>query len=606
MSATLRLAVAGWCLTVVSGALVLSREPTRQASNADIGTATLTGRVIRGESPTRTPVGRVVVNISLGDGSRSRQAVTDDQGRFGFDGLPAAGFLVTASRPGWVTTYYGSPRPGRPPGVRVAVADGAKVDIEIPIVPGAVIAGRIISDDGQPRPREFPLLLEKRLVGKQQMLSRMRLPYGIGYFERSTNDLGEFRLFGLPPGTYYLLVNPSVMSGARLTTQDEVRWALQPPGSPGGAVPPQGAVAGYAPFYYPGASDPSQSQPIVVGPGEVREGLVFRVGFVSVARVEGIVRRSDGTLAAGARVALDVRVPQVNIEGSGRQSTADASGRFVFQNVPAGDYQLSARSAQGSGQGQATAQPLLWAETDLTVSGQDVQGLGLTLAPAAVVTGRLAFSSSSQTVQVPADLTTVRLQFVSTGAAANALAGGGSGNASFSATVETDGTFRVAGLPPGRYLPSATWPGIRTSSGGWWLTDILVGGKDIGDTPIDVGANEDLANVTLAFRDRIGTIEGQLTDAAGRPASAYVVVAFPFERESWTTTSRRAVPAVRPGTDGQFRVTGLPAGQYYIAVVTAVEPDEAMDPAFLDAILPGAIRITVKDGETVRQNIQMK
>ena len=219
MMATLRLAVAGWCLTVVSGALVLSHEPTRQASNADIGTATLTGRVIRGESSNRTPVGRVVVSISLGDGSGNRQAVTDDQGRFGFDCLPAAGFLVTASRPGWVTTYYGSPRPGRPPGVRVAVADGAKVNIEIPIVPGAVIAGRIISEDGQPRPREFPLLLEKRLVGNQQMLSRMRLPYGTGYFERSTNDLGEFRLFGLPPGTYYLLVNPSVTSGARLTTR---------------------------------------------------------------------------------------------------------------------------------------------------------------------------------------------------------------------------------------------------------------------------------------------------------------------------------------------------------------------------------------------------
>ena len=180
------------------------------------------------------------------------------------------------------------------------------------------------------------------------------------------------------------------------------------------------------------------------------------------------------------------------------------------------------------------------------------------------------------------------------------------GTRRFSATVETDGTFRVAGLPPGRYLPSATWPGIRTASGGWWLTDILVGGKDIGDTPIDVRANEDLANVTLAFRDRIGTIEGQLTDAAGRPASAYFVVAFPFERESWTTTSRRAVPAVRPGTDGQFKVTGLPAGQYYVAVVTALEPDEAMDPAFLDAILPSAIRITVKDGETVRQDIQIK
>ena len=359
MRATLRLAVAGWCLTVVSGALVLSREPTRQASNADIGTATLTGRVIRGESSNRTPVGRVVVNISLGDGSGTRQAVTDDQGRFGFDRLPAAGFLVTASRPGWVTTYYGSPRPGRPPGVRVAVADGAKVDIEIPIVPGAVIAGRIISEDGQPRPREFPLLLEKRLVGNQQMLSRMRLPYGIGYFERSTNDLGEFRLFGLPPGTYYLLVNPSVTSGARLTTRGRSPVGAAAARFAGGAVPPQGAVAGYAPFYYPGTSDPSESQPIVIGPGEVREGLVFRVGFVPVARVEGVVRRSDGTPAAGARLALDVRVPQVNIEGSGASIDGRCERAFCIPERSAGRLPalgpLGARFGSSAGDGSAVA-----------------------------------------------------------------------------------------------------------------------------------------------------------------------------------------------------------------------------------------------------------
>jgi hypothetical protein len=603
MRAPIRLAVAT-CLAVVSGAVVFSRAPGQSPTTAS-GTATLTGRVMRGESSNPSPVSRVLVNISLGDGGGTRQAVTDDQGRFVFDRLPAAGFLVTASRPGWVTTYYGSPRPGRPPGIRVAVADGAKVDIEIPIVPGGVIAGRIIGEDGQPRAREFPLLLEKRLVGQQQMLSRMRLPYGTGYFERSTNDLGEFRLFGLPPGTYYLLVNPSITSGARLTTQDEVRWALQPPGAPTGAAPPQGAVAGYAPFYYPGTSDPLASQPIVIGPGEVREGLTFRVGFVPVARVEGVVSRSDGAPVTGTRIALDARVPQVNIEGSTRQVTVDAAGRFAFTNVPPGDYVISARSGPAAGQPPASAPPLLWAQTDLVVAGQDVQGVALTLAPAAVATGKLTFSSSSPAIPPPADLTTVRLQFISTGAAASALAGGGGATAPVTATVASDGAFRVAGLPPGRYLPSATWPGIRSATGGWWLTNVIVDNKDIGDTPLDVRPNEDLSNLTLAFRDRIGTIEGQLTDATGRPASAYFVVAFPFERESWTTTSRRAVPAVRPGTDGQFRVTGLLAGQYYIAVVTSVEPDEAMDPAFLDAILPGAIKVTVQDGQTVRQDIRI-
>ena len=541
------------CLTAVliSGGPVLSQQQP--------GTATLSGRIVRGESSGRSPVARVLITVSLGDGRIGRQAVSNDQGRFEIQGLPAGGYLVTASRTGWVTTYYGSPRLGRPPGVRVVVADGAKVAIEIPIVPGSVIAGRVVDEDGQPMSRMFPLLLEQRLVGNRQMLARIKLREGTGFFERMTNDLGEFRLFGLPPGTYHLVLTPSIASGARFTTQDEVRWAMQPPGA-GSQAPPPGAVAGYATLFYPGTADPAQSQAIVVGPGEVREGLTFRVGFTPVARVEGVVRRADGAPVTSTRVSLDARVPQVNLEGSSRTAAVDANGRFVLQNVPPGDYRLSARSIPGAERRPGEA-ALLWAQTDLVVSGQDVQGLGLTLAPASVVTGRLSFTG---TVAPPADLSVVQLQFIATEALASALAGSGGGSPStLNATVSADGTFRIASLPPDRYTVSASWPGIRNSTGaGWWLTNVSVGGKDIGDAPIDVRANEDVPNVTIGFHDRIGAVEGMLTDGAGRPAPQYFVLTFPIERESWTTTSRRAVPAVRPGTDGRFRVSGLLTGQY--------------------------------------------
>ncbi len=564
--------VSAACLAAL--AILCGRVASQQA-----GTATLSGRVIRGEASGRAPVARAVVSATLGDGRGSRQAVSDDQGRFELPGLAAGGYLLTAAKSGWVKTYYGSPRPGHPPGLRVVVADGAKVTIDIPIVPGGVIAGRIVDENGQPMALQFPWLLEQRLVGDRLMLARMRLPYGTGFFERMSNDLGEFRLFGLPPGTYHIALRPGITSGARLTTQDEVRWALQPPGASIGPAPPQGAVAGYTTMYSPGTADPSQSQPIVVGPGEVREGLTFRVGFVPVARVEGTVRRVDGAAATGVRVSLDARVPQVNLEGSSRTAAVDASGRFVLPNVPPGDYRLSARSAPQApprpGEAAPAPSPLLWAQTDLVVYGQDVQGLGLTLAPASVVTGRLSFTGA--TVAPPADLSVVQLQFIATDALASALAGASSFSATYAASVEADGTFRVSGLPPDRYTASASWPGIRNSAGvGWWLTNVLVGGKDIADAPIDVRANEDVPNVTIGFRDRIGAVEGALIDAAGRPAPQYFVLAFPIERASWTTTSRRAVPAVRPGTDGRFRVAGLLAGQYYLAVVTAAEPDEIM------------------------------
>ncbi len=592
-------------VALMLGAVVVADGPQSQPGVQAPGTASLSGRVVRIDGTTRTPVARVLVSAGLGDATGSRQTVTDDQGRFQFTALRSGGYLITASRLGWVTTFYGSPRPGRPPGVRVVVADGGNASIEVPMVPGSVIAGRIIDENGQPMARQFPWLLEQRLVGSRQMLARMRLPYGIGSFERQTSDLGEFRLFGLPPGTYHLVVNPSIGAGVRATTQDEVRWALQPPGAVG-LAPPHGAVVGYASMYFPGTPDPALSQGITLGAGEVREGLTFRVGFVPVARVEGTVLGPDGSVAAGARVSLQARVPQANLEGSGFNAIANASGRFAFATVPPGDYRLSVTSAPAPAQrGVAPAVVgLLWAETSLVVSGQDVQGIALTLAPGSSIAGRIEFAPA--TVPLPADLTTIRLQFVATDALARGMAGNSGGAVPYDTNVAADGTFRVAGLPPDRYNVSATWPGIRNAAGlGWWLTSIGVGGKDIGDAPIEVRANEDVTNVTLGFRDQIGAIEGQLTDAAGRPAPEYFVLTFPVERGSWTMTSRRAKPAVRPGTDGRFRVNGLLAGQYYLAVVTAVEPEDAMDPGFLESLLPSAIRVTVGEGQAVRQDLRI-
>jgi hypothetical protein len=562
------------------------------------GTAVLAGRVVREGSP----VARARVAIDAGDGRVGRQTVSDDQGRFAFESLPPGRYLVTASKAGWVTTYYGSPRPGRPPGVRVAVAVGARVAIDVPFVPGGVIAGKIVAEDGRPMARQYPWLLEQRIVGDRRMLARVSLPLDVGFFERSTDDRGEFRLFGLPPGTYYLVVNPSISSGARITTSDEVRWATQPAGA--GAPPPPGPLAGYASLYFPGTPDPGAARPIVVGPGEVRDGLEFRVSFAPVARLSGTVRAADGSPAPGATVELATRERKVSLEGSGWRATADREGRFAIANVPPGDYRLSARAASAPQGGSRTLD--LWGQSAVVVAGRDVDGVAIALAPASTIAGRIAFDAT--TLKPPEDLTKVRLQFIGTGALAVAMTGAGSGSSLHTATVAADGAFLVEGLPPDRYVAAASWPGMRTGDGtaGWWLTTIGVGGNDLGDAPIDVPPNASVRDVAIGFRDRVGSIEGELTDAAGQPAPEYFVLAFSVNRASWTSTSRRAVPAVRPATDGRFRITGLLPGDYYLAVVTAIAEDEHADPAFLEALLSGAIRVSVGDGQTVRQSLRIK
>lgn len=579
------------------------------------GTAVLAGRVVRDNMA----VARATVTLDASDGRTKRQTVTDDDGRFEFDRLPAGRFLLTASKMGWVPSHYGSPRPGRPPGAPVSVADGARVSVQIPMVPGSVIAGTIVDDKGRPLPRQFPWLLESRVVGDRRVIARVRFPLDVGFFERSTDDRGEFRLFGLPPGTYYLVVSPSVTS-ARVTTADEVRWASQAAGS---APPAPGPIVGYAPLFFPGTTDPGAAQPIVVGPGEVKEGLMFRVSPVPVARVAGLVQRPDGAPAERVTVTLTPLESRVRLEGSTRSAVSAADGRFTMQNIAPGTYRLSARASSSAApapapagapggppsRGPAGAPPVfdLWGDREITVSGQDIENIAIALAPASSVSGRLVFDGT--TAKPPDDLSQIRLQAIATEALAQVQAGAGGGQAAsaIAGSVQADGTFRAAGLPPDRYTVTASWPGMRTADGasGWWLTTVKVGARDLGDAPIDVRANTEVGDVTVTFSDRIGAIEGQLTDAAGRPAPEYFVVAFSADRAAWTTTSRRFAPPVRPGTDGRYRVNGLLPGDYYLAVVTAVGQEESADPAFLEAILPSAIKITVAAGEVRRQDLKI-
>lgn len=583
---------------VVFAALLCGLCTTWPSAQTPAPGGTFTGRVIAEGATTPMPVARALVIIDASDGQGERLAVTDQEGRFRFDGVATGRYLVRATKLGWVPAYYGSPRPGRPPGVRVAIDRNAKVEIEITMTPGSVIAGRVVDSEGRPMARQFPWLLESRMVGDRRMISRTRFPYSVGSFERSTDDLGEFRLFGLPPGTYYLALNPSMSSGTRLITDAEVRWAMQPPGADRDGPPPLGAIAGYARLFYPGTPDPDAAVAITVGPGQVREGLEFRLEYSPVGRIDGVVHKADGTPATGARVMLEAREPRVNLEGSTRTAAVDAQGRFFFNTVPPDDYRVSANAASGT-----AAIRDLYAQTDIVSAGTDLAGVTLTLAPAAQLSGRVAFAGT--TMKPPADSSVVRLTAIGVRAMAQALAGGGSISAQFTAPVAADGTFTIIGLPPDRYLIEASWAGMRTAAGGWWLTGVRVAERELGDAPIEVQANEHTSGIELEFRDRIGAIEGTLSDQSGRPSPGYFVMAFPVDRTHWTTTSRRMVPAVRPATDGRFTISGLPGGDYFLAVVTEVDPDEAADGRFLETLIPMAIKVVVPPLGSVQQNLRI-
>jgi hypothetical protein len=96
------------------------------------------------------------------------------------------------------------------------------------------------------------------------------------------------------------------------------------------------------------------------------------------------------------------------------------------------------------------------------------------------------------------------------------------------------------------------------------------------------------------------------SDQSGRPISDYSLIVFPTNPARWSQNSRWMRAPSRPSSDGRFEFTGLPPGEYYLAAITTYDPQEWYTRPFLESVLPGAIKITLTDGQTTTQDLRVR
>jgi len=347
--------------------------------------------------------------------------------------------------------------------------------------------------------------------------------------------------------------------------------------------------------------------------------------LVPTARVSGTVLAPDGTPVPGAQVSLpvessndpsDLAMSMFAGLGGGVART-DASGAFTLRGVAPGRYKLRVRAMprQALGAPPSGDQDLFmmgsmltggsssatwWAGDEIIINGRDLTDLRLRVQPGMSVAGKVVFDAAAGTVAP--DVTKVRVALGGSFEPSNPLAQmmssmlGGSG-----AAVAADGTFTVKGLIPDRYLATTTMPGV---TGGWILKSVVLDGVDIADVPLHVRAGQDLAGVVVTITNRVSELSGTVIDRAGRATGGFPILVFAAERAHWTPGSRR-VKQARPSSDGRFKVSGLPAGEYYVAAVTELEPGDLADPVFLEQLAAAAFKITLADGEKKQQDVKL-
>jgi len=566
------------------------------------GTAVISGVVLSGPTGTDPARKARVMLHSAGFGAVAMTATTDDEGRFGFRDLPAGRYTIEAVKTGYLTAAYGAARPNRA-GTPVAVADGGRVSgLTIRLARGAAITGTVRDAQGAPVPGvQVSALKFTFLSAGQRRLSN--------YAGGLTDDRGIFRLWGLPPGEYVVMAAPRGDARAQspdgsdfqpLSRADVDRALAAGRGATGGAAaPPPAPTENYAQVFHPSVTDLAGAATLSIVAGEERTGVDIGIRLVRTARVTATVRMPDGTVPARTAVTLSVAGEHADLLiGSvfrTRSVSLDASGQFAIADVAPGLYTVMAKTREAAqraampGASQSPPSPNLWAGADIVIDGVDVN-LSLEMQPAMTVSGRLVFDGPP-----PAD-PSMQIWMVPPGnVALNSGPAGG--------LVRSDRTFTFAGVTPGAYRMEFSYLSNR-SLDPWFLRSAVANGRDTSHRRLDVAPGENIEWV-LTFTNRPTEVAGVLQDPSGRPATDYFIVVFPREQSDQRPGSIR-IRSTRPANDGAFSLRGLPPGDYLLSALTDVNDEDLNTPSFFDQLTPLALRITLAEGQVVRQDFKIE
>ena len=518
--------------------------PRDNAQPVKVGTATLRGHVAAADSG--QPLRKAQVRVFAAEQRESRMTTTDGDGKYEFKELPAGRYNVFASKGSFVGLQYGQQRPFEP-GKPLEILDGQtleKVDFALP--KGGVITGRILDEFGEPLADAQVMAQRYQNIGGRRRL----VPAGRNAM---TNDIGEFRLFAIPPGQYYL--SATLRSMGPIGDSDD--------------------RSGYAPTYFPGTANMAEAQKVTVGLGQTVSDVNMALIQTRTSRVTGVAVDSQGRPMMGMVMAVPRGDSVMMMFGPPGQIRPD--GSFTINGLAPGIYMLQ---TNGPGGNQS-------ASAEVTVGGDDVNGIRLVASLPSTASGRVIVDQAAAQ-----SLKSSMLRVTAQPVEFDTVIFGPSGGPAGPAVVNDDLTFELKARPGKMRIVLAGQPG------GWAVRAVRYRGADVTDSGIEFRANEDIADIELEITNRLTDVFGLVTNSRGTALKDYSVVVFPKDRDQWTPNSRY-MRTSRPDQDGRFKVNGLPPGAYYIVALDYLDTSgDWNDPESLDRLRSRATTFSVNEGET--------
>ena len=402
-------------LIATTAILFQSSAANAQSSDAKIkAIGSISGRVtIGGKAAEGIPVA-AVAGETINRRDAAARSVTDGEGHYHLSGLAPGQYQVWTLSPGMIAEpgpfpRYGFPYYGSIQNILLSANEDVS-DIDLKLVRGAVITGRVTDAENKP-------VVEERV--SVQLVDENGAPSRFGVFSSpndqmyQTDDRGIYRIYGLPAGRYKVSV---------------------------GSDASEGILRGRRRFqraFYPDASDQSKATIVELKEGSEANNIDIKLGSAAQTyAVSGhVIDAESGLPIATAGVTFRI----VRDQGQPSPSfgvQADDRGEFKFDGFGPGHY--SALTTSEYYGGNFYSDPVYFDVVDKDVTGIELKGIpGLSVSGAVVADGMM---TKDLLTLMPGLRVSARVA-----AASNNQIGSG-GNS----VVAPDGTFQVNGLRPGR------------------------------------------------------------------------------------------------------------------------------------------------------------
>jgi hypothetical protein len=525
--------------------LLASRLSSQQPSPDSACPCTLRGVVL--DAVTGNPIHNAFVQASTGS---TWSTLTDSEGKFQLDALPAGRITVHAAKPGFLSNEeFGA---SSPKSFSLQLSPDAAPAI-LKLTPEAVIFGQVTDENGEP--------LENFLVS---LISRnpMNLPVSPASRQQvTTDDEGRFRIASLRPGSYYVAVHPQqtpALTSAR------------------SAAVPQG----FAPVLYPAAPDMDSAIPIKVLPGKSSQANF------SLKR-EPFVRLSGTVSGYGPEQQVQLYL-QDSIGEQGRQEITfePSTGAFHSKWIPPGSYNLI---AQSSHQVAVDARPSFSFASRLLNANSNLSGIHLVLQPTVniPVVIRGFPSAGPEQEQVPRVMLFLapKGQSIRGRLHTSNWVDAHSGNSSAPYLLVPD-------VEPGTY-------DVKTElfhGGNFYVESVSWGSTDLLHDPLVIDSSAAVPTIDVVVHEGAATLAGSVF--SGDQSSPGVVVVFPPD-------DRRSPEFAFAGEDGELASLNLAPGTYRVIAIDNLIGQNLEKQGALRELSSRAQEVTLVSGQTATLRLEL-